>query len=253
MVTKAMLAEFSYFMEKYLGQTSVIWSIVFMAFCGAVVLSVLLKAAEIIILYRKKEKIEKVRDYISYLYISLTFAYSILFDILLKSAHGWCSKLHRVQSNFEYVLSFAANRNLFFQALSLSGSDANKNNLFNIALYLNDTQWQKVVDTADGSGWYFKKVYNAITEILRIGKYHLSLPVMYQGGLSIIPALLIAVFGIILFMKGKKIAGSLLFIYCVICILFAFGTSMFSCIMLYCGFFFFACLKNINTQFLRKN
>ena len=72
-------------------------------------------------------------------------------------------------SNFHYVLSFKANRKLFLNALSLPDNTTNNSGLFQIAMYLNNNQWQKVYDNAGGSQWYFTKLKRSVDEILKVG------------------------------------------------------------------------------------
>ena len=55
-ILKSMLAEFSYFIEKYCGITSILWSILFMAGCCAIVGVVIIKTAEIISCCKSTEK-----------------------------------------------------------------------------------------------------------------------------------------------------------------------------------------------------
>ena len=39
-ILKSLLAESSYFFEKYFGATSIAWSVIFVAFCSAVIIRV---------------------------------------------------------------------------------------------------------------------------------------------------------------------------------------------------------------------
>ena len=227
-ILKSMLAEFSYFIEKHFGISSILWSILFMAGCCAIVGVVLVKAAEIIVCCKHEKKVKKsvvkngetvgeddVTDGIvaasevdvnnnSYsgdsgrcgkcknslslfpVYIGFTVVCSYMMNRLIALSYTWDSKLQRVMSNFHYILSFKANRKLFLNALSLPDNTTNNNGLFQIAMYLNNKQWQKVYDNAGGSQWYFAKVKKAIDEILKVGDTHLTLGVIYQGAAMLI-------------------------------------------------------------------
>ena len=174
---KAMLAEFSYFMEKYFGKTSILWSIVFMAVCCAVIFITITRVIEYIVEKRgnsgrqkvvhwsndsvkaaelskesgaeskktgelPKKKTLKFKLYGLYtVYSAFILLCSYSFNKLVLLTYTWDSKLQRVMSNFTYMLSFKSNRKLFFNALSLPDNVFNKNHVFNIALYLNDSQW----------------------------------------------------------------------------------------------------------------
>ena len=59
-VMKAMLAEFSYFMEKYFGKTSILWSIVFMAVCYAVIFITITRVIEYVVEERGNSGRQKV-------------------------------------------------------------------------------------------------------------------------------------------------------------------------------------------------
>ena len=58
-ILKSMLAEFSYFIEKHFGITSILWSILFMAGCCAIVGVVIMKTAEIISCCKSTKKTKK--------------------------------------------------------------------------------------------------------------------------------------------------------------------------------------------------
>lgn len=276
-ILKSMLAEFSYFIEKHFGITSILWSILFMAGCCVIVGVVLVKAAEIIVCCKHEKKVKKsvvkngetvgeddVTDGIvaasevdvnnnSYsgdsgrcgkcknslslfpVYIGFTVVCSYMMNRLIALSYTWDSKLQRVMSNFHYILSFKANRKLFLNALSLPDNTTNNNGLFQIAMYLNNKQWQKVYDNAGGSQWYFAKVKKAIDEILKVGDTHLTLGVIYQGAAMLIPIALIIVLGVILLLKGKKLHGILVFVCAGLCAFGNFGAVIFMAAMLIFG------------------
>ena len=138
-------------------------------------------------------------------------------------------------SNFHYVLSFKANRKLFLNALSLPDNTTNNNGLFQIAMYLNNNQWQKVYDNAGGSQWYFAKIKKAVDEILKVGDTHLTLGVVYQGVAILIPIALIIVLGVILLLNGKKLHGILVLVCTGLCAFGNFGAVIFMATMLILG------------------
>ena len=95
--------------------------------------------------------------------------------------------------------------------------------LFQIAMYLNNNQWQKVYDNAGGSQWYFAKIKKAVDEILKVGDTHLTLGVVYQGVAMLIPIALIIVLGVILLLNGKKLHGILVLVCTGLCAFGNFG------------------------------
>ena len=180
-ILKSMLAEFSYFIEKHFGITSILWSILFMAGCCAIVGVVIMKTAEIISCCKSTKKAKKsgsksggkngitdsdeaasvvsadntgnnecgkCKNGLSMfpVYVGFTVVCSYMMNRLIALSYTWDSKLQRVMSNFHYVLSFKANRKLFLNALSLPDNTTNNNGLFQIAMYLNNNQWQKVLE-----------------------------------------------------------------------------------------------------------
>lgn len=258
-VMKAMLAEFSYLLEKYCGVTSILWSIIFMSICCSMVFMTLVKALEILCEKKKKQNIEGglqasnsklekkyqtfscvssvlKKTYGLYpLYVCIISLCSYFFNKLVTFAYTWDSKLQRVMSNFTYILSFKSNRRLFLNALSLPDNSFNQKHLFNIALYLNDNQWTDVMQSLGSEKWYFEKVRKAIIEILHIGKYHLSLGIFYQDMLAYIPVALIAILGVAFIIKNYKVDGIITIIAAVICIFYNLGTGIFVCIAIYLG------------------
>ena len=269
-ILKSMLAEFSYFIEKHFGITSILWSILFMAGCCAIVGVVIMKTAEIISCCKSTKKAKKsgsksggkngitdsdeaanvvsadntgnnecgkCKNGLSMfpVYVGFTVVCSYMMNRLIALSYTWDSKLQRVMSNFHYVLSFKANRKLFLNALSLPDNTTNNNGLFQIAMYLNNNQWQKVYDNAGGSQWYFAKIKKAVDEILKVGDTHLTLGVVYQGAAMLIPIALIIVLGVILLLKGKKLHGILVLVCAGLCAFGNFGAVIFMATMLILG------------------
>lgn len=265
-ILKSMLAEFSYFIENHFGITSILWSILFMAGCCAIVGVVIMKTAEIISCCKSTKKTKKgdskngitdgdeaasvasadntgdnecgkCKNSLSLfpVYVGFTVVCSYMMNRLIALSYTWDSKLHRVMSNFHYVLSFKANRKLFLNALSLPDNTTNNNGLFQIAMYLNNNQWQKVYDNAGGSQWYFAKIKKAVDEILKVGDTHLTLGVVYQGAAMLIPIALIIVLGVILLLKGKKLHGILVLVCAGLCAFGNFGAVIFIATMLILG------------------
>lgn len=237
-VLKSMMAEFSYFLEKYFDITSILWSVLFISVCCAIVSIVVVKVIEILL--ARSGKPEKKCFPI---YIGCTLFFSYIVNRLLLLPQTWDSKLQRVMSNFQYVLSFTTNRRAFLDSLMLPDNVTNQDNLFNIAMYLNDSQWKQVLEATGDGGWYFQKVQKALTEILRLGDNHLSLNVVYQNWMAYIPMIFIILLGIALIIKHQKISGMLVLISGVLCIVYTFGTSIFMCIMLYLGSAIYMCLS----------
>lgn len=243
-VMKAMLAEFSYFLEKYCGITSIIWSIVFMAMCCSVIFVTFVKILEVLCEKKKMENYQKFplifgaleKMYGLYsLYVCIIALCAYFFNRLITLTYTWDSKLQRVMSNFTYVLSFKSNRRLFLNALSLPDNSFNQKHLFNIALYLNDAQWDDVIRSLNSEKWYFEKVQKAVVEILHVGSYHLTLGIFYQNILAYIPVILIAILGVILIIKNYKRDGIITIIVASICIFYNLGTGIFVCASIYLG------------------
>lgn len=231
---KAQLAEFSYFLEKYFGLTSIIWSILFMSFCYALFFALVTKIIEYI-LHKKKKK-----EYnLYYLCAIFTAVFGYMMNILITQVYTWNSKLQRVMSNFNYVLSFDSSRKAFLNALSLPDNAVNKKNLFVIAMYLDDKQWKGISKSLGDGGWYFEKIQKSLGQILKIGKMHLSLGVIYQGMSAYIPLVMIIALGIILLIKKYKIAGVLVFACGVICLFNNLGSNIFIAITLYLSVIFY--------------
>lgn len=237
-IIKAMLAEFSYFLEKYIDQTSILWSLIFVGFCCAVLFSITLKIVSVVISVNFQPNSKNLNKVMTCIYFASTFICSCIADDLSKAAYTWDSKLHRVMSNFEYMLSFTSNRDIFTNALNIADTTRNNDNLFKIAMYLNDKQWNTVFNSAGNSSWYFEKVYKAISDILRIGDYNLSLNVMYQGILAYIPAIIIFAVIVMIYLKISKEYKKyvfLLLIFIAICPFFSLGANIFMCVMLCSG------------------
>lgn len=256
-VMKSMMAEFSYFIEKHFGVTSILWTIIFMAVCCSVVFITLAVGIEYAVNLRKKNRLNlkeaqlnsqdatdiagcKSKVYsnvsLSYtLYVVFVSISAYLMNRLVSFSYTWDSKLQRVMSNLTYVLSFKTNRKLFLDVLALPDNVFNQKHLFHIALYLNDNQWNSVLDSLDSEKWYFEKIQKAIYEILHVGDYHLSLGVFYQGFLTYVPILLLAVLVAVLIYKKHIAEGIAVAICTVICLLYNFGACIFVCVALYLG------------------
>lgn len=231
---KAQLAEFSYFLEKYFGLTSIIWSILFMSFCYALFFALVTKIIEYIIHKKKKKEYN-----LYYLCAIFTAIFGYMMNILITQVYTWNSKLQRVMSNFNYVLSFDSSRKAFLNALSLPDNAVNKKNLFLIAMYLDDKQWKGISKSLGDGGWYFEKIQKSLGQILKIGKMHLSLGVIYQGMSAYIPFVMIIALGIILLIKKYKIAGVLVFVCGVFCLFNNLGSNIFIAITLYLSVIFY--------------
>ena len=249
-ILKSMLAEFSYFIEKHFGITSILWSILFMAGCCAIVGVVIMKTAEIISCCKSTKKAKKsgsksggkngitdsdeaasvvsadntgnnecgkCKNGLSMfpVYVGFTVVCSYMMNRLIALSYTWDSKRQRVMSNFQYLLSIKAHRKLFLNALSLPDNTTNNNGLFQIAMYLNNNQWQKVYDNAGGSQWYFAKIK--------------------KGVAMLIPIALIIVLGVILLLKGKKLHGILVLVCAGLCAFGNFGAVIFMATMLILG------------------
>lgn len=229
-VLKSVMAEFSYFLEKYFDITSTLWTILFIAVACAMVVATICKAGEIAIKRHKKKRIRFLP-----IYLCSSIILSLLVNGLMISPEMWNSKLQRVMSNIEYVTSFPSNRDMFFDALSIPDNETNKSKVFKIAESINDEQWDAVKEHAEDGGWYFKKVEKAIKEILRLGYYHLALPVSKQYGFGVIPALSMIAFSMMLFFKHKKSDAVIAIACSVLCFLYTLGGSIFLAVMCYTG------------------
>lgn len=225
---KAVMAEFSYFMEKYFNITSSIWTVVFIAIIWAMLFAFICKGLEIILNRKRKIRFFPI-------YICSTILIGLLVNGLMISPEMWNSKLQRVKSNIEYVTSFPANRKIFFDALSIPDNDTNKDNVFKIAKALNEEQWNNVKKCTGDGKWYFEKVEKAIKEILKVQKYHVSLPVSEQYGTSMVPMLLLMILSVVLYIKHKHLDATLTIFVSILSYFFSFGGSIFLVIMMYAG------------------
>lgn len=244
---KSQLAEFSYFLEKYFNITSIIWSILFVAFIHAVILIVVVKIAEII--YERKK--QKKKSFFS-IYIICISAIGFIMNVLISQAYTWDSKLQRVMQNYKYIMAFDSNRRAVFNALSLPDNTINNNSMFSIAMYLNDNQWNIIKNAIGDGSWYFAKVQKAIAGILKVGDCHLSLGVMYQGAAVFVPIIFIIAIGLIFLIRRKILPGVLIIISDGICVLGNFGAGIFMLSALCLGIFLDK-LLNSSARSIKQN
>lgn len=197
---KSMLANYSYWLEKYFGVTSIVWSIVFLGCCCGLFFAVTAR------LLKEVAKRKSRRDRWPFFSLVLIAAVpcTYLMNRLVATAYTWDSKLHRVMSNFEYVISFGSNKKIFMDALHLAENQSSEGRLFHVAMYLNSTQWDTVKAAAGGGSWYFEKIEKALSEILRLGACHLSLGVCYQNCLANLPGILILLLAFAIWRTGNK-------------------------------------------------
>ena len=104
-IIKSQLAEFSYFLEKYFGITSIVWSVLFIAGACAVIGIAISKTVESI--YKKNK--HKDCSFFS-LYILITGITGFIMNVLISQAYTWDSKLQRVMQNYQYIMAFDSNR-----------------------------------------------------------------------------------------------------------------------------------------------
>ena len=253
---KIMLAQFSYFMEKYIGEDSVIWSILFVGICCSAIFAAAVKIIERMLQEKQKKRDSKqvIKNFFP-LYIGISTILTYMMNQLMLHAYTWNSKLIRVMSNFNYVLSFDSNRKAFLKALSLPDNTYNQEHLFKIAMYLNDNQWQKVTDALGSGGWYFQKIQMAVTNILRVGDMdlspHLSLAVLYQNATAYIPLLLTCLMGIyLLICKKDAMSGIMLLVISVVSVLFTMGAGFFFCVMIFAGVVFYMWTQKTENQIM---
>lgn len=221
-IMKSQLAEFSYFLEKYFGITSIVWSILFIAGACALIGIAISKTVEII--YKKKK--HKDCSFLS-LYLLLTGITGFVMNVLVSQAYTWDSKLQRVMQNYQYIMAFDSNRRAVFKALSLPDNVVNRNSVFSMAMYFNGKHWDVIKNAVGDGGWYFAKVQKAITEILRIGDCHMSLGVIYQGTAAFVPIILIAAIGLTFMIKKKVLPGVLILALSLMCILGNLGAGIY--------------------------
>lgn len=231
-----MAAEFSYFLEKYFGITSIIWTVIFLAVCCAIVFAVTVKICEHF-LHRK----------LQYIYLGITAICSFIANFVIFMSYTWDSKLQRVLSNFKYVMSFSSNREIMFDTLLINNTEESMNKLSHIAMYLDASQWNKVEKAAEDAGWYFEKVENAIRDILMVGDYHFTKSVYCQDIFAYIPVIMIAVLAVIVFKRQKKIESCIVLGLAIMSIGTTLGGSIFICTMLYIGY-----VLNFYIEYLQK-
>ena len=254
---KIMLAQCSYFLEKHIGEDAVIWSILFVGICCAAIFAAAVKIIERILQEeQRKQDSKRVIKNLFPVYIGVSAILTYMINQLMLHAYTWNSKLIRVMSNFNYVLSFDSNRKAFLKALSLPDNTYNQEHLFKIAMYLNDSQWEKVTNALGSGGWYFQKIQMAVTNILRVGDTdlspHLSLAVLYQNATAYIPLLLTCLMGIYLLMcKKDTISGVMLLVISFVSVLFTMGAGIFFCVMIFAGAVFYTWTQKTESQIMR--
>lgn len=226
-ILKSVFAELSYCLEKYLCLDSILWSILLVAAGCAMVSVVLIKTAEI--LTKKKFNI---------LYYLCTVICSYFIDVLLLRVQTWDSKLQRVMSNWNYVMSFQSNQEPFFQALGIPCNAANRSGSFRLAMFLNGSQWEKVANEFGEGGWYFQKVEKAMQEILQIRGRHLCLGIINQDVAAWIPLLAILFLGAALLIRKQWVSGAAVICCGALCLLGNLGASIFMLAMLLAIWFF---------------
>ena len=242
-ILKSMLSNYSYWLEKQLHITSIVWSILFLGCCCGLLSAVIIRG--LIELWNKRKKQQKnikIEQGMALLFFS-AIPCTYLMNRLIATAYTWDSKLHRVMSNFQYVMSFESNKQIFTDALHLSAEDNSVGRLFYVALYLNDTQWGTVTKAAGGASWYFEKIQKAIYEILRLGQNHLTLGVIYQNAMAVLPGIGICLLAFLMWNKGKKKETQKTYNRLAVCLLLLaamwlfgnLGAYIFLCTMLYVG------------------
>ena len=246
-LVKSMMAEFSYFLEKYFNVTSAFWSILFISICSAIIFGVIIKAINCI--YNKKR--DKSLNFFAF-YLAISTVISYIVNRLMLVPQTWISKLHRVMSNLEYVLSFPTNNEAFFDGIMVPANLYNQKEVFRIAMYLNDNQWNNVFDKANGGSWYFEKVHKAISEILMIGNTNMSLGVLYQGVITSIPFIFIIGLAMFLLYKKKKLSALIVALSALIGSMFTFGGAICLCFSIYSALFCWY-LLNLSEKQIKKN
>lgn len=228
------MAEFSYALEKYFDVTSILPTLFVIAALYAMIFTVLLLCIEN--LYLKKHRSDKKALWFRTIYPIVSLGVSAIVNILILSPQMWNSKIHRVMSNFQYVLSFSSNRQIFFDALGIPDTAVNQTNVFDIALKLNDTQWLDVSEAAGSAAWYFVKIEKAIRQILKVDDYHLSINVVDQGWYAYIPCILLIILGTIIFAHAHKLEGCTVLLAAAVSVILSLGGAIFLCTMIYFGY-----------------
>lgn len=236
-ILKSLLAESSYFFEKYFGVTSIVWAIIFVALCSAVIIGSTVKGLFWVIGTKKnKKKVETAKASLFFpVYTGIMLLITYFVNYLVNTAYTWNSKLQRVMSNFEYVLSFKTNRHAFLFALNLPDNAQNKKSLFKMALYLNKEQWNSVFDNAGEGAWYFEKVKKAIFEILHAGDCHLMLNPLQQGWLAYLPIAGILIMLLIFLLKRNWMNVLASVIVCISGLFVNMGAGIFMLSAMYFG------------------
>lgn len=228
-ILKSLLAEFSYFLEKYFGITSIMWSIILIAFCCTVIIGAMVKGLLFAIKTKKDKKANETgkTDGFFSVYTGIILIVTYFVNYLVNTAYTWDSKLQRVMSNFEYVMSFKTNRHAFLFALNLPDNAQNKKSLFKMALYLNNKQWNSVFDNAGEGAWYFEKVKKAIFEILHAGDCHLMLKPIQQGWVAFLPIVGLLIISVIFLLRKYWLNATVSVIACILGLFMNMGADVF--------------------------
>lgn len=216
---KAVLAELSFLLEYYFHIYPVWISIVIMALITGFLLSV-----PMLLLKKNTSKIQRLWKVCSALYFMVS---GFFMNAIAKNLPTCISRIQRVMENFAYVTSFDENRKNFLLGLEIADNEANRESIQRIAYYLNKEQWQSVIHYKDGSAWYFEKIENAIDGVVKIDDMHLSIGVLYQNAMALIPVLVLIALAIILLLEKRKV-GIFVLISAAFCLMGNLGGAIYT-------------------------
>lgn len=200
---KAVLAELSFLLEYYFHIYPAWVSIVIMSITTGFLVTV-----PFLLLKNFSVKIQRLWQVVSASYLMVS---GFFMNTIVKNLPTCISRIQRVMENFAYVTSFDGNRQTFLFGLGIADNEANRESIQRIAYFLNDKQWQSVIDYKDGSAWYFEKIKDAIDGVVKIGRTHLSVGILYQSTAAFIPVLILFALAIGLLFYKKKIGIIVLF------------------------------------------
>lgn len=226
-ILRPMFGQASYFFEKYFRADCLLWSVLFMAFCAAVVSATAAGGAEA--LWKRKHGGESP----SFLGAAMAACAALSFPVsnLIQIPFTWVSKLQRVMSNFNYMMTFDSNREIFLGGLGIPDNEYNQARMFRIAMSLGNGEWESVLEKAGGSGWYFEKVRKAIFGVIRMGGQNLTVKPEWIPALLLLA--LLAIPGIYYILKKNYLCGGVALSCAMLSFVRDLGTGIFSAASLY--------------------
>lgn len=157
----------------------------------------------------------------------LMAAVSLPVNSLITNLPTWDSRVIRVIQNASYILSFKKNRSFLFSTLNIADTETNVKNLPSIIYYLNPEQWTQAAKSAGSSGWYFERVGKALCGVTNFLGCHISIPVVEQSAIALLPGILLLSAAVFFFAKRKRWDGAFFIIFGCLALAGNYGNALF--------------------------